>query len=78
MTADAWVNTGALLNRMNFAVQLVAGGRIPRTGPAGRGNQGGRQPSAPARGLAAGRGRGPIQVDLADLAPTPRRRRSST
>ena len=21
MTADAWVNTGALLNRMNFAVQ---------------------------------------------------------
>ena len=25
MTADAWVNTGALLNRMNFAVQLVGG-----------------------------------------------------
>jgi uncharacterized protein (DUF1800 family) len=25
--ADAWVNTGALLNRMNFALQLV-GGRI--------------------------------------------------
>jgi uncharacterized protein (DUF1800 family) len=24
-TADAWVNTGALLNRMNFAVQLVSG-----------------------------------------------------
>ena len=23
--AEAWVNTGALLNRMNFAVQLVGG-----------------------------------------------------
>jgi uncharacterized protein (DUF1800 family) len=33
--ADAWVNTGALLNRMNFALQLV-GGRMPgvRTGSA--------------------------------------------
>jgi uncharacterized protein (DUF1800 family) len=33
--ADAWVNTGALLNRMNFAVQLV-GGRMRgiRTGAA--------------------------------------------
>ena len=28
MTADAWVNTGALLNRMNFAVQLMIGGRV--------------------------------------------------
>jgi uncharacterized protein (DUF1800 family) len=27
MTADAWVNTGALLNRMNFATALVDGGR---------------------------------------------------
>ena len=27
-TADAWINTGALLNRMNFAVQLVSGGRL--------------------------------------------------
>jgi uncharacterized protein (DUF1800 family) len=35
---DAWVNTGALLNRMNFAVQLVSGRmRAVRTGnaPAG-------------------------------------------
>jgi uncharacterized protein (DUF1800 family) len=33
--ADAWVNTGALLNRMNFALQLV-GGRMRgvRAGPA--------------------------------------------
>jgi uncharacterized protein (DUF1800 family) len=29
MTADAWVNTGALLNRMNFAVALVGRGRTP-------------------------------------------------
>jgi len=29
-TADAWVNTGALVGRMNFAVQL-ASGRLPRT-----------------------------------------------
>ena len=28
MTADAWVNTGSLLNRMNFAVQLTTGGRV--------------------------------------------------
>jgi uncharacterized protein (DUF1800 family) len=32
--ADAWVNTGALLNRMNFAVQLV-GGRIRGIEPSG-------------------------------------------
>jgi uncharacterized protein (DUF1800 family) len=37
MTADAWVNTGALLNRMNFAVQLVNGGQGI---PAGRGRGG--------------------------------------
>ena len=29
-TADAWVNTGALVGRMNFAVQL-ASSRLPRT-----------------------------------------------
>ena len=36
--ADAWVNTGALLNRMNFAVQLVGGrmrGVRPGSAPAG-------------------------------------------
>ena len=42
-TADAWVNTGALVNRMNFALQLAGnnlrGGRpaVGRTvGPAAR------------------------------------------
>jgi uncharacterized protein (DUF1800 family) len=33
MTADAWVNTGALLNRMNFAVQLLNGGQPQRVTP---------------------------------------------
>jgi uncharacterized protein (DUF1800 family) len=36
--ADAWVNTGALLNRMNFALQLVGGrmrGVQPGTAPVG-------------------------------------------
>ena len=28
--ADAWVNTGALLNRMNFALSLASGGRSAR------------------------------------------------
>ena len=30
MKADAWVNSSALLNRMNFALQLAAG-RLPGT-----------------------------------------------
>lgn len=34
--ADAWVNTGALLSRMNFAVMLSSGDRL-RTGGPGRG-----------------------------------------
>ena len=32
-TADAWVNTGALVSRMNFALQLASGqaaGRLDR------------------------------------------------
>jgi len=45
MTADAWVNTGALLNRMNFAVQLLAGG-VPQRGAGPRGGQPG-QPGDP-------------------------------
>ena len=40
--ADAWVNTGALLNRMNFAVQLV-GGKM-------RGVRAGTTPAAAALG----------------------------
>jgi len=81
MTADAWVNTGALLNRMNFAVQLMAGGRGEPAGPrargAGPGQGAGRGPGqglGPGRAGARGRGaagpaRGPLQVDIAALAP---------
>jgi uncharacterized protein (DUF1800 family) len=80
MTSDAWVNTGALLNRMNFAVQLMAGGR-PQAMPAGAraagpgAGQGRAQgPGRAARLGANGRGRGdalrgPLQVDVASLAP---------
>jgi uncharacterized protein (DUF1800 family) len=79
MTADAWVNTGSLLNRMNFAMQLVTGGQPPR--PNGRGIGDAPRPNAPprpnqpdpqTRALLAGRGqmaRGPIQVDVRALVP---------
>jgi uncharacterized protein (DUF1800 family) len=72
MTADAWVNTGALLNRMNFAVQLVNGGRIaPQASPRGGGGAAARRLDPPAgRGRGPGAfGRGPIQVDVRALAP---------
>jgi len=80
MTADAWVNTGALLSRMNFALQLVQGA-MPVGPPLGR--NGAPNAAAAARLGGAGRpggpgalGRGgqaaaarPIQVDVASLAP---------
>jgi uncharacterized protein (DUF1800 family) len=81
MTADAWVNTGALLNRMNFAVQMLAGGQPQRMGGPGRGGQGPPDQAQPQRQLGGrqGRGaleprpgqlqRGPIQVDVRTLAP---------
>ena len=78
MTADAWVNTGSLLNRMNFAVDLVSGGRIlpqqtaGRGGapPAGRLNAAGAQAGrGRGRGAAAPAARGPITIDLQTLAP---------
>ena len=83
MTADAWVNTGALLNRMNFAVQLVSGGMPQRGRGAGRGSDQMAPPQRPDRQGGAGRqgqlgvlqrrpeqlARGPIQVDVHSLAP---------
>jgi uncharacterized protein (DUF1800 family) len=76
MTADAWVNTGALLNRMNFAVQLVSqGGRVqPQVNargeaPKGRAAQAGPLGAAAGRGRALLAARGPMQVDMASLAP---------
>ena len=69
-TAEAWVNTGALLDRMNFAVQLVGG-------PAA-GGPGGRRAGAPPQQRplpGAGRGAGPVapanravSVDVTTLA----------
>ena len=81
MTADAWVNTGALLNRMNFALQLVSGGQQLPVGRGGR--AGANQPpprpdqlnrqNAPGRANLALRpnqlARMPIQVDVRALAP---------
>ena len=77
MTADAWVNTGSLLNRMNFALQLVNGQVMPGP-PPGRNGQpppgrNGQPPPPPGRfggpGVRAFGPRGPIQIDLATLAP---------
>jgi len=80
MTADAWVNTGALLNRLNFAVSLVGdGGRgMVGQGPGRQGQPGQPPPQRP--GLQgpgpgrAGRGaqmlaRGPLVIDVNSLAP---------
>jgi uncharacterized protein (DUF1800 family) len=73
MTADAWVNTGSLLNRMNFALQLVSGGQPPRPN---RGIGDPQRPNAarpnPVRAPLAGRGqlaRAPLIVDVRALAP---------
>jgi uncharacterized protein (DUF1800 family) len=77
MTADAWVNTGALLNRMNFAVQLLAGG-FPQRAADGRGRLG--APGQPGQTLPPGapplgRGRagqpGPFQLRPNQLARAP-------
>jgi uncharacterized protein (DUF1800 family) len=61
-TSDAWVNTGALLSRMNFAVQLVNGGQIR---PGAR-QGGGPELVAPPR--PAQLARAPVQVDVTALA----------
>ena len=80
MTADAWVNTGALLNRMNFALQVVSGGQPQRLGGPGRANQPGQPPppppNRPARQGQPGFGamrpgqlaRMPIQIEITALA----------
>jgi uncharacterized protein (DUF1800 family) len=76
MTADAWVNTGALLNRMNFAVQLVSGGQALAAAPRGRGanpQQQQKQANRPLpdpQQLRPGQlARMPLLVDLQMLAP---------
>jgi uncharacterized protein (DUF1800 family) len=72
MTADAWVNTGALINRMNFAVGLVGGGRIVAEARIAR--AAGAADRGPARAAGPGRGprsvaRSPLRIDLPALAP---------
>ena len=72
MTADAWVNTGALLARMNFATQMVAGGQPVRANQdVGMDMDAGRAAGRPRAQLAARarQARGPIRVDVAALAP---------
>ncbi len=76
MTADAWVNTGALLNRMNFAVQLVSGGQqlaAQRGRGAANPQQQQRQANRPLpdpQQMRPGQlARMPLQVDLQMLAP---------
>jgi uncharacterized protein (DUF1800 family) len=77
MTADAWVNTGALLNRMNFAVQLVSGGQQLQAGRGGRGAPNPQQqqrldnrPLPDPRLMRPEQlARMPLQVDLQMLAP---------
>jgi uncharacterized protein (DUF1800 family) len=67
-SASDWVNTGALLGRMNFAVDLVAGGRNLQMGARGQGPNAGAgaatRPNAARRSQA-----GPIRIDVATLAP---------
>jgi uncharacterized protein (DUF1800 family) len=70
MTADAWVNTGALLARMNFAQQLVNQGIPQGAAPPpgrGRGNpppgaSDARPPVRPAQLQGAGNGQGQQQM----------------
>ena len=55
-TADGWVNTGALVGRMNFAVQL-AGNGLGRGPGGGRRGLGGPQGIGGGQGFGGGRGR---------------------
>jgi len=70
MSADAWVSSGALLNRMTFATSLVAGGRVLPIGLGREGAPGQERPAiggrGPARGAAA---RSPVRIDVGALAP---------
>jgi uncharacterized protein (DUF1800 family) len=70
-TAVSWVNTGALVARMNFAVDIVSTGRVTPQQVNGRGTPppAGAQAPRQARG---GRGqalRAPVQVPVREMAP---------
>jgi uncharacterized protein (DUF1800 family) len=80
MTADAWVNSGALLSRMNFSLQLVGLMAPPRPDGPGRGGQPGAPgnpgnpgaPGAPARPAQQGQGQGDMAARLAQMTPEQR------
>ena len=74
MTADAWVNTGALLNRMNFAVALVNGGQGLGQGGRGRAGQPGPPPGAPRPGVGPAGQPGTPGAQAGQLPPNPRPR----
>ena len=88
MTADAWVNTGALIDRMNFSLQLVGLMAPQRPAAPGRGGQpppgaGGQPPQGKPRPAAAagatgqsraGPGDAGAAAALAQLNPQQRRR----
>jgi uncharacterized protein (DUF1800 family) len=67
-TADAWVNTGALVNRMNFALQLANARQ--GAGPGGRRGQL-LAPQGPGRGQGQGLGGGRGRAQFAGGAPLP-------
>jgi uncharacterized protein (DUF1800 family) len=62
MTADAWVNTGSLLNRMTFAAALVDGGRITPAPQPGAGQPPARVAAVGQPGGAGPGGAGPAQA----------------
>jgi len=66
-TAADWVNTGALLARMNFAVDFVAGGRALQTAGRAQGPNAARIPRPNATNRAQA---GPIRLDVEALAPS--------
>jgi uncharacterized protein (DUF1800 family) len=74
-TADAWLNTGALLNRMNFALQLVGGAQAPPPqrgrGAGAAGGGGGATLGRPglARGPLGQQVGPPMKVDVETLIP---------
>jgi len=69
MTADAWVNTGALLARMNLAVQLISGTAPLVPAQNIRGEENPRPPAgAPGRGRGQ-LGRNAVRINLVRLVP---------
>jgi uncharacterized protein (DUF1800 family) len=69
MTADAWVNTGALLARINLAVQVIAGTAPLQPRQDIRGGQRPPPGAQRLRGRGGAIGRNAVRIDLPALAP---------